>query len=96
MTYKELPQKLKPLWQETLTHMLGAGSHIPKEQHGCRNQFCASLGSEDHMSMLQMEAVGLVVKGRRLNGDMQFFYATEAGCKAIGLSKAATKRALET
>jgi hypothetical protein len=95
MTHKELLIELKPLWRENLIHMLGAGSHIPEEQHGCRNQFCASLGSEDHISMLQMEVAGFVVKGRRLNGDMQFFYATKAGCEAVGLGKAAIKRALE-
>jgi hypothetical protein len=87
--------ELKPLWKENLTHMLGAGSHVPKKQHGYRNQFCASLGDEDHISMLQMEVAGLVVKGRILNSGMQFFCATKAGCKAIGLGKAAIKRALE-
>jgi hypothetical protein len=90
MTHKEL----KLLWKESLTHMLGAGSHIPKRQHGYRNQFCSTVGSEDHVSMLEMEVAGLVVKGQTINGDMQFFYATEAGCEAIGLSKAAIKRAL--
>lgn len=87
--------KLKPVWKENLTHMLGAGSHIPKRQHGSRNRFCSTISSKDHVSMLEMEAAGLVVKGQTLYGGLQFFFATEAGCKAIGLSKAAIKRALK-
>jgi hypothetical protein len=88
-------QELDPLWRENLVHMLGCGSHISKRNHGYRNHFCSSVGSKDHTSMLQMEVAGFVVKGRSLNGGMQFFYATEAGCKAIGLNKTAIKRALE-
>jgi hypothetical protein len=88
--------KIKPLWRENLIHMLGCGSHIPKRNHGYRNHYCAStIGSnDDYQSMVEMQKAGLVKAGRRTT-DMQFFYATETGCKAIGLSAAVIKRALE-
>jgi hypothetical protein len=43
-----------------------------------------------------MEQAGLVRSGLFINGGkMRYFHATIEGCKAIGLSKAAIKRALE-
>jgi hypothetical protein len=87
---------LNPLWRENLVHMLGAGSHIPKRQHGYRNYFCSSVGGKDYLVMLEMEVAGLVKYGKKINGSTcQYFYATEKGCEAIGLSKAAIRRAME-
>lgn len=87
---------LNPLWRENLVHMLGAGNHIPKRQHGYRNHYCASIDDKDYFVMLEMEKVGLVRAGKKINGaTCQFFYATEKGCQAIGLSKSAIKRAME-
>lgn len=78
---------------EILTHMLGAGDHIPRGRRGYRNYYCTSVGDE---TLCEMEKAGLVVAGRTINdGRDQYFYATLAGCKAIGLSKAAIKRAFE-
>lgn len=83
-------------WANKLRHMLGAGSEIPKANHGYRNRFCAEVGGPDHADLREMEAAGLVVAGGLINdGKGQFFHATLAGCKAIGLSRAAIKRALE-
>lgn len=89
---------LPPLWRENLTHMLGAGSHIPKKQHGYRNHFCAvlSIRNKDYESMIEMIEAGLVFAGVTINfNECQYFHATVAGCQAIGLSKAAIKRAME-
>jgi hypothetical protein len=89
--------EIPKLWRENLTHMLGAGDHIRKRQHGYRNYFCASVSDNpDYLSMLEMVDAGLVVKyGREVqHGTLQFFRATESGCKAIGMSAAAIKRAL--
>lgn len=81
---------------ELLVHMLGAGEHVRRSNHGYRNRFCAGVGGDDHRIMLEMEAAGLVVAGPIINGGRsQFFGATLAGCKAAGLSDAATERALE-
>ncbi len=80
---------------ELLTHMLGAGRHLKQRMHGYRNRFCAEVNGEDYQAMLEMEAAGLVCAGGKINeGRDQFFHATRAGCEAIGLSKAATERAL--
>jgi len=83
-------------WRELLVHMLGAGSHVPKKSHGFRNRFCAGIGSSDHNTMLEMERSGLVKAGQVINeGRDQMFYATVAGCQAMRLGKAATKRAMD-
>lgn len=80
---------------EILVHMLGAGSHVKRGQHGYRNHFCAGLGSDDHLTLQAMASCRLVRPGRIINdGRDQYFYATEAGCDYIGLSKAAKARAL--
>jgi len=86
-----LPQQ----WRDKLIHMLGAGSHYKKSQHGFRNRYCANVGGMDYQILLDMKDAGLVIHGHAINdGQDRFFFATEAGCKAIGLSKAATKRAM--
>ena len=85
-----------PLWQDKLRHMLGAGVARRKQDHGFRNYYCASVGSEDHAVMKEMERAGLVGAGRFINNSRdQYFHATADGCKAIGLSKAAIARAFE-
>lgn len=72
---------------DILTHMLGAGSHIKKRNWGYRNRFCAEIDGDDYRTLLAMEELNLVVRGQLLNGGtMQYFYATEAGCNAIGLN----------
>lgn len=84
--------------KENLTHMTGTGSHIPTNQKGYRNYFCATVSDldPDYQSMVRMELNGLVLAGRKVNdGNQQYFYATEAGCKAIGLTEEQTKRVLE-
>jgi hypothetical protein len=72
---------------DNLRHMVGAASRTP----GFRNHFAP--GGKDVDSMLRLEAAGLVIRGRRYE-ETFFFHATEAGCKVIGMSAAATKRAL--
>jgi hypothetical protein len=81
---------------ELLTHMLGAGSHVKRSNHGYRNYFCAGIGSPDYAAMIVMEAAGLVKSAHKINGGTdQYFFATLEGCKAAGLSKAAIKRAFK-
>lgn len=81
---------------EHLRHMLGATRDHAKTSHGFRNHFCAEIGFRDHDDMVAMQALGLVTAGRKINNDKdQYFHATLAGCQAIGLSKAAIKRAFE-
>jgi hypothetical protein len=85
-----------PLWIDLLTHTLGAGSHVRKSKHGYRNHFCASVGSDSDKAFEEMVAAGLAEKGSSLNGGKSVYYrATVEGCKAVGLSKAAIKRAFE-
>ncbi len=97
---KEGVTKYPPEWLEKLTHMLGAGKEVKKSCHGYRNRFCAAIGGDDYKIMKLMEKAGLVTVGseinyRTSNNTAQFFHATLEGCKAIGLSKAAIKRAFE-
>lgn len=78
---------------DNLRHMLGATSHTPKRDWGYRNHFAA--GIADTPSMERLVAAGLVVREGRLGSSQHYYYATEAGCKAAGLNRAQTKRALE-
>ena len=80
---------------DNLRHMVGAVSNVPKKQWGYRNHFAA--GESDVPSMEKLRKAGFVVRGRKFHiGETDYYYhATLNGCKAIGLSKAATKRALE-
>jgi hypothetical protein len=83
-----------PRWVDLLTHTLGAGSHVRKSRHGYRNYFCATVESKEANSFDEMVAAGLAEKGQVINGGKQVYYrATVDGCNAIGLSKAAIKRA---
>jgi hypothetical protein len=77
---------------DNLRHMVGASSNIPKRQWGYRNHFAA--GEKDIDSMNRLETAGYVTKGKSYRNSF-YYHATLKGCKAIGLSKAATKRALE-
>lgn len=98
-----MPQKhsveqlsIDPDWESKLRHMLGAGAERPKRDHGFRNHYCTSVGSGCHGVLLEMQEAGLVRAGRSINkGRDQYFHATIEGCKAIGLSAAAIKRAFQ-
>ena len=76
--------------------MLGAGPEKKKKQRGYRNHFCANIGSQYHTDMETMVELKLVTRGHKINqGRDQYYHATREGCEAIGLHKAAIKRALE-
>lgn len=88
--------EINPVFLGHLRHMLGAGPEKKKSIHGYRNGFCAGVASDNFQHMLEMEKLGLVTSGKKLNGDSsQYFHATVSGCKAIGLSNAGIKRAFE-
>lgn len=74
---------------DNLRHMLGVGSHISKRSWGYRNYFNAGEGHAAMPSLLRLEAAGLVVRNP---ARLEYWYATEAGCKAIGLTPAQIKK----
>ena len=80
---------------DKLRHMVGAVNNVPKRQWGYRNHFASA--ACDVPSMERLKKAGFVFRGRKFHiGETDYYYhATLEGCKAIGLSKAATKRALE-
>jgi len=89
-------REVLPFWVELLRHTLGAGKYIRKSKHGYRNRFCACAGSDEDNAFQQMVAAGLATKGSAINGgELVYYRATVEGCKAIGMSKAATKRAFQ-
>jgi len=69
---------------DKLHHMLGTGSRSP----GFRNYYCA--GDNDIPAMERLVMAGLV-----RSKSHKYYEATEQGCRVAGLSKAATKRAME-
>jgi hypothetical protein len=75
-----------------LTHMLGSKSP------GSRNYFCSDLAGKDYETMKELEKKGLVKSSQPNKGlyrNSIFFYATEEGCRAIGLNSKQIKQALE-
>lgn len=77
---------------ESLRHMLGASVHIKKSRWGYRNYFAAGAGQVE--SMERLVAAGYAFKGSK-PFDLTYYHATEAGMDAIGMSKAAKRRAAE-
>ena len=77
---------------DNLRHMLGVRSHIPRRQWGYRNFFAAS--ETQIAQMERLVAAGYARKGI-VSGSLTYYHVTEAGCHAIGLHKAAIKRAFE-
>ena len=84
---------------ENLRHMLGAEpGRYPKSRWGFRNRFVLdAIGTDcvDLRSMRRLEAHGYVQRGSGLANNLIYYHATEAGCEAIGLTKAQIKRAME-
>lgn len=80
--------------RKLLQHTLGARPDQNKKNYGYRNGYLASVGSTPHQEFKKMVDLGFAVAGESEDG-MQYFHATVEGCKAIGLGKAAIKRAFE-
>lgn len=71
-----------------LRHMLGVASNVPKKDIGYRNYFNSCPGHSDLPALERLEANGLVRRGRP-----DYWHATEAGCKAVGLTDKQIKKA---
>lgn len=79
-----------------LTHMLGAESHIAKRLWGYRNYYCAQVGGKDDSDLTDMAVLGLVRRGHTINdGAHVYFFATEQGMDAIGLTPKQKQNASE-
>lgn len=79
---------------EILRHTVGADRHVKKRDWGYRNRYAASSTSDVMKSLRWLESEGLMAQGEATS-NLIFFHATEAGCRAAGLSKKQTARALE-
>ena len=76
----------------SLRHMLGVSEQKRKSTWGYRNYFAAGAGQIE--SMERLVSAGYVMRGGS-SGSMTYYHATEAGMDAIGMSKAAKRRAME-
>ena len=74
-----------------LRHMLGATERYKPTQWGFRNRFITSEGHDDLPSMERLHKQGLVAKGGN-----HYWFATEAGMRAIGFTDRQVKRAMES
>jgi hypothetical protein len=87
-----LPQE----WVPILRHTLGARPEQSKKNHGYRNKYAVTRGTEQYETLCAMAAAGYMQEAKGSKGKpMAFFFATEKGCRAIGLSEDAIKRAFE-
>jgi len=94
-TEEEILAKFNKL-RSYLMHMLGAESHIKESQWGYRNYYCAGVGSKDEQDLMKLAEIGLVRRGFTINeGEDVYFFATEKGMDAIGLTSKQKARALE-
>lgn len=71
---------------DNLRHMLGVGDHVRKKDWCYRNYYNANDGDA---SMERLHVAGLVEQYRP-----NYWRATEAGCRAIGLTPKQIQRAL--
>lgn len=76
--------------KQLLQHMLGADSRYLKKEWGFRNHFASSEGSQDYVELSEMEKLGLVKSGDRLNSKV--FWATKQGALEIGFTPAQLRR----
>lgn len=81
---------LKPGDITKLQHMVGARSC--SKDSGYRNAYCS--GFADLPSMERLVGAGLARRGRALAGAY-VYHATAEGCRAAGLDRAQTIRAIE-
>lgn len=79
---------------DILRHTLGADRHVKKRDWGYRNRYAASSTSDVIKHLRWLEKEGLMKQGEATS-NLIFFHATYAGCRAAGLSKKQTARALE-
>lgn len=94
-TEEEIREKIQN-YKSYLTHMLGAESHIKKSQWGYRNYYCAGVGGKDEQDLIKLANIGLVRRGLTINeGEDVYFFATEKGMDAIGLTTEQKNRALK-
>lgn len=90
-------QRLTREQRSYLTYMLGAELHIEKSRWGYRNYYCAGVGEKDEHDLMEMAELGLVRRGHVINdGESVYFFATEQGMDAIGLTAKQKQNASET
>lgn len=82
--------------RELLRHTLGVRPDVKPRDYGYRNRLQASVGGDTYDELNQLVALGLMVTGELANeGKYQWFHATEAGCRVIGLNDTQIANAME-
>ncbi len=80
--------------RDYLTHMLGAERHVATSRWGYRNYYCAGVGGQDERDLMALVDLGLVRRGHVINGgESVYFFATEQGMDAVGLTDAQKRNA---
>jgi len=77
---------------DNLRHTLGARDRKDRYSWGCRNFFGTGAGSKDDESMQRLLKAGYVTSGSERWGN-RYYFATAAGCKALGFTDEQMKRA---
>lgn len=88
-----MSQSIKDEDMDSLRHMLGVSKNRSKNLWGFRNYFAA--GSDQIESMERLVSAGYAARGVEVGGSLTYYHATEAGMDAVGMSKAAKRRAME-
>lgn len=83
--------------ERALRHMLGAEpGRYPKKKWGFRNHYCGNPAGEPDLDALC--EMGLAKRSANASpgmGGYSIYHATEKGCEAVGMSRAAIKRCFE-
>lgn len=76
---------------DILRHMLGATPHHPQVRWGFRNEYL--LNRRDAAALERLVAAGFARAGRPLL-QLQYFHATDVGCRLVGLTAVRARVAL--
>jgi len=77
---------------DILRHMLGATPYYPMVRWGSRNEYLVN--RRDAAALKRLVAAGFARAGRTLL-QLQYFHATEVGCRLTGLTAKRARVALE-
>lgn len=87
------PPRLTHAERDLLEHTLGMTGN-KRSVWGYRNYYCSKAGGENHATLEGMVSQQLMTVGRGdQSSQYRYYHATRKGCEAVGMHKAAIRRA---
>lgn len=93
--HHEQPMEITGAQRDYLMHMLGYQPPLSRNRIGSRNFYCTEVGGKEEAELMEMAEMGLVKRAYTINeGEDVYFFATESGMDAVGLTAEEKSRAL--